>query len=213
MFGVWPFLVTFNLLFFPVAFQNDFVKLNQIENPPALICIDPGHGGEDPGAIVGKLTEAEQTLNIADRLKLLLEENNYKVVLTRQDNLTTLTNSQRAQICNQNKANLVVSIHLNYNDDPTFDYTQGFFGEDEKDSKFSEVVHDALVSKLNLADGGITDFGDNLLLKTQMPATLQETVFISSVGEYNSLSDSTGNRQQQIAQALFLGIDNWSKIR
>jgi N-acetylmuramoyl-L-alanine amidase len=78
------------------------------------IVIDPGHGGEDSGA-VGRngLIEKEVTLDIANRLKKLLDEDkDLAVILTRdKDELVPL--EQRAEISNENKADLFISIHTN----------------------------------------------------------------------------------------------------
>lgn len=197
----------------PDFFNQLFSRVNQQVTqqglPAQTICVDAGHGGEDSGALYNDLVEEEVTLDIANRLKALLEQNGYRVVMTRMDHATALTNSQRAQICNDRRANLLVSIHLNYNDDTTLDYTQGLYGTAQKDEKFTEFIHQTLASQMNLGDGEITDFENNMLLKAQMPATLQETVFLSSNEEYKLLSDGTGRRQQQIAQALYTGINNW----
>jgi N-acetylmuramoyl-L-alanine amidase len=79
-----------------------------------VIVIDPGHGGEDSGA-VGKsgLLEKEVTLDIAKRVKGLLEkEKGFKVILTRDaDVLVPL--EERPKIANQNGADIFVSIHTN----------------------------------------------------------------------------------------------------
>jgi N-acetylmuramoyl-L-alanine amidase len=78
------------------------------------IVIDPGHGGEDSGA-VGKngLIEKEVTLDIARKLQNLLEEEKgFAVILTRdKDELVPL--ERRAEIANQNQAHLFISIHTN----------------------------------------------------------------------------------------------------
>ena len=42
-----------------------------------------------------------------------------------------------------------------------------------------------------------------------MPAIIAETVFITNDREGQLLSDGTGTRQQQIAQALRVGIENY----
>ncbi|NIN01891.1 MAG: hypothetical protein GTO24_28470 [candidate division Zixibacteria bacterium] len=79
-----------------------------------VIVIDPGHGGEDFGA-VGKsgLSEKEVTLDVARRLRDLLEkEKGLQVVLTRErDVLVSL--EERAQTANRNDADLFISIHTN----------------------------------------------------------------------------------------------------
>ena len=177
-----------------------------------IVCIDPGHGGDDAGAVNGDLTEAEVNLNIAKRLQSLLQNNQYQVVMTRTDNDTGLTNSQRADICNKNHADILIAIHLNASTDPTMDYTQGLYGTTKKDKALADTLHQALLTDLHMQnptpiDRAVTDFDDNLLLKANMPATLQETVFITSPTEYTLLQN--GGRQQQIAQSLLIGINNW----
>lgn len=175
------------------------------------ICIDAGHGGEDPGAINGNLTEAEVNLNIAKRLKLLLEKNDYRVVMTREDNESELTNSERATICNKNNTDLLISIHLNSSINYDLNYTQGLYGDEDKDKELTTILHEELLSGLSIGyppEDAVTDFHSNLMLKANMPATLQETVFISSPTEYSLLSD--GTRQQQIAESLYKGINKWS---
>jgi N-acetylmuramoyl-L-alanine amidase len=78
------------------------------------IVIDPGHGGEDSGA-VGKngLIEKVVTLDLAQRLKKLLDhEKSFSVILTRdKDELVPL--ERRAEIANQNHADMFISIHAN----------------------------------------------------------------------------------------------------
>lgn len=79
------------------------------------IVLDPGHGGKDPGAIGSKgLTEKELSLDIAKRLKKLLEANipGIQVKLTRERD-TFLPLEQRTAIANSMEADLFFSIHAN----------------------------------------------------------------------------------------------------
>ena len=196
-------LLAVSMFFAP--FQQKIVT----QKPTHTICVDAGHGGDDSGAINGDLSEAGVTLDIAKRLEKLLEDNNFGVIMTRTDADTNPTNSDRAAICNKHAADLALSIHLNSSEDTTLDYTQGLYGTTNIDKKFADALHTELVKDLGIADHGSTDFEDNFLLKTQMPATLQETVFLSNATEYQELTDGTGNKQQQIAQALLTGINTW----
>lgn len=82
------------------------------------------------------------------------------------------------------------------------------YGKKQKDQAFAKIVNTAM-SGLGIANNGITNFADGLPLKVAMPATLAETVFISSDYEYHLLTDDTGNRQQQIAQVLLQGLNSW----
>lgn len=79
-----------------------------------VVVIDAGHGGHDPGAI-GK-TSKEKNINLKVALKLgnLIEQNckDVKVVYTRKRDVF-LSLNQRAEIANNAKADLFISIHTN----------------------------------------------------------------------------------------------------
>jgi N-acetylmuramoyl-L-alanine amidase len=88
--------------------------------PPKLIVIDPGHGGTDPGKQNTrlKLDEKDMTLDVALRLKKLLELRGYQVVLTRATD-TRFSNSpvvdlpMRAAVANKAGADIFLSLHFN----------------------------------------------------------------------------------------------------
>jgi N-acetylmuramoyl-L-alanine amidase len=203
-------IITLFHLFFPSATKtNPITTLVSPISSAHIVCIDPGHGGEDPGASNGDLNEADVNLDIAQKLKSLLVQSGYRVVLTRVDSRTDLQNSDRAKICNDNHAQVLVAIHLNSNWDTTLDYTQALYGTEEKDKKFADLMDQTLSQDLSVSDGDTTDFEDNLLLKANMPATLLETVFLTNSDEYTQLTDGTGKRQQQIALALYDGLNKW----
>jgi len=79
------------------------------------IVIDPGHGGRDPGAIgCSGLKEKDINLDIAKRLKKVLERQGVKVIMTRnKDTFVSLKN--RIDIANQSGADFFISIHANAN--------------------------------------------------------------------------------------------------
>lgn len=81
-----------------------------------IVCIDPGHGGKDPGCISrdGKTTEKSIVLSIAKSLetKIKTAYPGVKVVMTRSDD-RFIALSERAEIANRNHADLFISIHIN----------------------------------------------------------------------------------------------------
>jgi N-acetylmuramoyl-L-alanine amidase len=88
--------------------------------PPKTIVLDPGHGGNDPGKINDKLKINEKTftLDVAQRVRKLLEAAGWRVVLTRDDDIALDSDKQadlakRAALANQQRADLFVSIHFN----------------------------------------------------------------------------------------------------
>ena len=76
------------------------------------IVIDPGHGGESGAISDSGVMEKEITLDVALRLRRLLEKEPYEILLTRQtDQLVSL--DKRVAFANENKGDLFVSIHVN----------------------------------------------------------------------------------------------------
>lgn len=79
------------------------------------ILIDPGHGGEDTGAIgLAGTREKEMTLDIARRLKRRLQERGRAEVLLTRDADRTLALTERVAIAAAMHADLFVSVHLNF---------------------------------------------------------------------------------------------------
>ena len=105
-----------------VLVPKKFIDLEWWAYPPAVekiayridtIIIDAGHGGKDPGAI-GKsgLQEKDVVLEVARRLKDLLDRNGVNSILTRTDD-RFLTLGERVRFSNQRKADIFISIHAN----------------------------------------------------------------------------------------------------
>lgn len=178
------------------------------------IIVDPGHGGIDPGTTRCPLyTEAQANLDIAKKLEALLEDSSIgaDAVLTRTDNETTLSNSDRYTLANEENGDAMVSIHLNGSTDHSINGTLGLYAKIKKDEEFTRTLHNKLVSMLDpeVPDLGITNFMSGVTLKSDMPATIQEAVYLSNTQECIRMTDGTGIRQSQIAQALFAGLEEW----
>jgi N-acetylmuramoyl-L-alanine amidase len=107
------------------------LKVHRLTGPPRVVVdvygdrpgvstrrvvLDAGHGGRDPGAIgPGGIKEKDIVLDVARRVKRLLEkEVGYEVFLTRSRDVY-LDLEKRTTIANRKKADLFVSIHLNAN--------------------------------------------------------------------------------------------------
>ncbi|MBI4711736.1 MAG: N-acetylmuramoyl-L-alanine amidase [Planctomycetes bacterium] len=93
------------------------------------IVIDPGHGGDFRGA-KGKngLLEKDINLDVAKRLKKLLEQEDIKVIMTRERDVSLSANlnedlQRRADIANREHPDLFISIHSNWSADSS---VQGF---------------------------------------------------------------------------------------
>jgi N-acetylmuramoyl-L-alanine amidase len=201
------------------------------------VVIDPGHGGNDSGAQnltdpLSPLSEKDQNLDVAYNLKGLLQASGARVYMTRGGDRTgnaddcypddaTLSNGDRYVCANSLKAShpgtyVLVSIHMNASTNNTIDYTTTLYGKPRKDQALANTVFGSL-SALPAAPprtGTIAtrtpyQFASGVLLKSDMPATIAETIFITNEGERGLLSNGTGTRQQQIAEALKAGLESY----
>jgi N-acetylmuramoyl-L-alanine amidase len=78
------------------------------------IVLDPGHGGTQLGATSDSgVSEKEITLDIALRLRRLLSDAAFEVLMTRETD-TTVSLEQRVAFANGERADLFVSIHVNW---------------------------------------------------------------------------------------------------
>ena len=188
------------------------------------IVLDAGHGGTDSGAVnkAHGLTEKAETLKVAYELKALLVGDGYSVCMTRTSNSETLSNNDRYAYANSTGARVLVSVHMNGSSNPATDYTTTLFGKWQKDKAFAQTVFKSL-STLPAASGTGTiatktpySFASGVLLKSEMPATIAETVFLTSDKEAEWLKNgrtmpdgTVVSRQEQIAQKLEAGIQDY----
>jgi len=78
------------------------------------VILDPGHGGQNLGTMAPEgLVEKEVTLDIAKRVRRLLEQRSYSVLMTRDTDLS-LSLRDRAQYANRQHGDIFVSIHVNW---------------------------------------------------------------------------------------------------
>ncbi|MCX7783487.1 MAG: N-acetylmuramoyl-L-alanine amidase [Meiothermus sp.] len=121
---------------------------NSSRAPTAVVVLDPGHGGVDPGA-VGFVHEEEAVLEVALRTKRLLEARGVRVILTRAvDNHLSANKATdlglRAAMADS-KRTLFVSIHANAAERAAQGIEVYYFGE---------TIDQRLLSKAILENGG-----------------------------------------------------------
>jgi len=110
------------------------------------IVIDPGHGGDDAGAKGGSTVEKTVTLEVARRVKTLIETRlGLRVLLTREDD-RALPVDERASQANNNKADLFVSLHANSAFVPSLSGAEVFYlaVDDELDAAWRAAKADSV---------------------------------------------------------------------
>ncbi|HTO04083.1 MAG TPA: N-acetylmuramoyl-L-alanine amidase, partial [Opitutus sp.] len=205
---------------------------------PKVIAIDAGHGGIDHGTENRRLQFKEKTftLDVATRLKTLLEQQDYTVVLTRTKDVT-LDKPMRVVLANRAGADLFVSIHFNSlaNDRVTrgtevFTFApqhqrstnswSPFEADDTEwemapgnefdawNSLLAHSIHRELLSGLKTFDRGKKIAHLGVLRGLKCPGVLVESGFLSNDEEAARIA--TPAYRQEIAVALAAGINAYA---
>jgi N-acetylmuramoyl-L-alanine amidase len=179
-----------------------------VATKPQTICLDPGHGGADPGAVERKITERDINLTVALQVRKLLEAQGYGVFMTRTTNDPSLVNADRYNYCNQKHATILVSIHHNFFSDASVDHDTALYFKPTDLSLATSLV-DATSTQLGLLNNGIAQFEDGVLSKSTMPAALSEGFFLTSSTEYDALRAPGSTRLADEAAGIAKGIVNY----
>lgn len=184
-----------------------------------IICLDPGHGGSDPGAIgeAGTL-EKDNTLAISLSLKDKLEANGATVVLTR-DSDTDITypgasnNDElgaRVDIANETNADVFISIHNDAFTNSASSGTTTFHYGDTESIELATQVQKCLTVNLGTKNRGVQFASFYVIRYADMPSILVETAFITNPEEEVLLASQDG--RTKAAESIFEGIVKYFKV-
>ena len=178
------------------------------------ICIDPGHGGKDPGASTQGVNEKDIVLNVSTTLKQMLEKQGLQVIMTRTND-TFVELKERCNIANREKADVFVSIHCNSASSTQAHGFEIFHSMGStKGNKLSADIKLCVNENKSLirADRGIKPANFTVLTGTNMPAVLVELAFISNDADRELLKTKQNEFAQAIAKGIFnyLGLSNIS---
>lgn len=90
------------------------------------VCLDPGHGGDDSGAVANHIVEKDINLKVALAVQAALEERGHEVVMTRKDD-TNVQLTARGRLSVKSKADIFVSIHHDCSSNPNARGCSGFY--------------------------------------------------------------------------------------
>lgn len=209
------------------------IKHSEIKKP--VIVIDPGHSGKAsserepvyPGAsetkrkesggavgVVTKIPEYKTVMDISFKLKDILEEKGYTVIMTRTNHEVILGNVERARIGNDANADLVIRVHADSTSNQGVSGASMLIPENnkrtgsiyEKSKKCAEVVMQELVNEAGMKNRGIITRGDLTGFNwSKVPVILLEAGFLSNPNEDRMLNSP--EYQDKIARGLAKGIE------
>lgn len=203
------------------AAQADSSPVGTANITPALpgegitVCIDPGHGGKDPGCNTEKRLEKDDVLKLGLAMRTAMEAQGITVVMTREDD-TFIPLDQRCEIANNAGATYYISIHRNI-----YESSEVYGNEVWKSSNASEEastladnVMSGLVSAGIQKDRGVREgsqdgHGDYLVLRnTSMPSVLLEMGFVQNKKDNKYFDENIDAYAEAITKAV---LDTWEE--
>ena len=213
---------------------------SSVATPPApalrVIVIDAGHGGQDTGTQNKpfKMDEKTYTIDVANRLRILLANQGYKVVMTRTDD-RFVPLQQRADIANKAGADLFISIHFNAvsgapdvhgsetyvmtpqyqrsTGNPTRDPGDNVANPGNRNDPWNALLgyhmHDQVLGKLDSADRGFKRARFAVLRLVNSPGVLVEAGYLSNNDEAKKIA--TAAYRQAIAEAMAQGVQAYAR--
>ena len=167
-----------------------------------LVCINPGHGGSDPGAY-GNLQEKDMNLVVSLRLGQLLKERGFSVVYTRTDDCW-MALSDRPAIANASNADIFVSIHHNGSASPESSGTLVIcYPGSSNGLRLAQLVLDGMCNRMGLSNRGIIQRDDSDVTYSLMPAIITEGMFATSPSDCHFFSNGGAELE---AQGILEGI-------
>ena len=169
------------------------------------VVIDPGHGGTDPGAVKDGVYEKDINLDIALRLRQLLDSSGARVVMTREED-SSVQLSERSRMANEAMPDAIISIHCN---STTWDiFPSGtesyYFNSVPYSQELAALVHTCVVRELQLMDRKVRRGDYHMVRETRAPAVLVEVAFMSNGVDLQRLRDPES--RQKAASGMFKGL-------
>jgi N-acetylmuramoyl-L-alanine amidase len=141
-----------------------------------LVLIDPGHGGQDPGAtaVSGDVAEKDLAIQLARELRdKLASDGRVRIALTRDDD-RYLTLDQRSGLARQLGASLYVSLHMDSAPNPLARgatvYSLSDVASDEESARLAQSENSA-VARAAGSDGSVRAILSDLVVQSQMRAS------------------------------------------
>ena len=177
------------------------------------VCIDPGHGGTDPGACAFNRTESADVLKLAKKVRDYLVSQGVKVIMTRTDD-SDISINDRCKMANDAVCSYFLSLHRNSASSSARGYeiwvhSQATTETINKAKKILTAVVDVNKSvNRGVKKGAVNYENYGVNTKTKMPSALFEVGFISNKqdnAEYDSDID-------KIAEAIAKSICDIVKV-
>ena len=210
-------IITLFLLLLSISlFDYSYAKERNYSLKNKIIYIDPGHGGNDPGAMYKDVLEKDINLEISKLLKNELTKKGATVYLTRNGDYdlsvpNTINNkrsdlSRRGNVINKSNCDLFLSIHLNAESSSSWHGAQVFYNSKLKENEeIAKIFQNLFKEKLNSDRNYKKDNTLYLQNRITRPGVLLELGFLSNPNERYLLQ--TDNYQKKIVNVIIEGVE------
>ncbi len=240
--GTQDFVAWFGLLLMVVSFAwlqwvtrppSSSARSTASPGPFSLVVIDPGHGGQDSGAMCGGVLEKDLTLDVAQRIDRLLQAQGIATLMTRTGD-SYLSLADRAAITNRARDCIFVSIHFNEGSKPVSSGVETYYAEHQMPAKeplvswlpflqrtaletpnfqsqsLAGFIQQALVTGTQETDRGTKASQFFVIANVRHPAVLVEGGFLSNKEEIGKLQNP--DYREQMAAAITQGIARYRDV-
>ena len=196
-------------------------------SPFAVVVLDPGHGGQDSGAMCGGVSEKDLTLDVARRVDRLLDSEGIATLMTRVGD-TYVSLADRAAFTNRVRNCIFVSIHFNEDNKPVASGVETYYAAHQitagsflaswlpflwrplsdspnpESQNLAGFVQEALVARTRAVDRGTQARQFFVIANVSAPAVLIEGGFLTNKEDISKLASE--DYRDQIAAAVADGI-------
>lgn len=198
--------------------EKNYLVISVKEKPQSLrgmvIELDPGHGGDDPGACSGGLRECDIAYDIAQELEKLLEAQGATVVYSYDEKITPVPEivDRRLSAMVDINPDMYIAIHLNSSTSSGATGSSVYYYKNYS-SELSKCISVALPQAVksgagySLSNDGSHFYPFRVIRIENCPSVLVECGYISNSSERNMMNSSSGKKS--IAKGIYNGVVNY----
>src|SRR6266702_8246064 len=207
--------------------ESRTAKSSAESKPFAVVVLDPGHGGQDSGAMCGGVLEKDLTLDVAHRIDRVLEAEGIATVMTRLGD-TYVSPADRAAFANRVSDCIFISIHFNEDNQPVSSGVETYYAAHQmtpglfvtswlpsllralpespnvESQSLAGFIQEALVARTQALDRGTKAKQFFVIENVTSPAVLVEGGFLTNKEDNFRLMSE--DYREQLAAAIADGI-------
>ena len=177
--------------------------------PSTVVVIDAGHGGHDRGGIPGqRVPESTMNLDVAQRLRAVLQSYGYRVVMTR-DSDVFIPLGTRVAIANSYRDAIFVCVHFNATPRRSASGIETYFYSSQS-LPLASAIHYYVAGGAPSANRGVRRRGFYVLRNTRIPSVLVECGFLTNPTEAQYAQSVT--YRQKLAEEIGRGVRERSLV-